>query len=419
MPMRFEELRLGFVTDRAAYAGDDGLWIDAGVGRLLSVWAGDCRRLTVAMAASPERHALKDMRLELPPVDFLPLPWMPSVARGFHKIRSCRRAIREVERRSDVVIVQLPFAAPLALFGGTRPRLYHLCGDISSAAKTSTAYRGYRRLPAVLAARTIDSIQRRLVHASDARVVTNGEELLAHYGQPAGRAVVSTTILDAEIMSVRRRRPSDAPFRVLYVGYLGHRKGIDILFDAFEQLLVQVPKAELVVAGPLDVVDRGLAGFVAQRLAQLERKATVLRLEHLNFGPELFQQFADADVLALPSRSEGTPRVLVEARAFGCPVIGTRVGGIPSSVEDGIDGLLIRPDDPRALAEAILRIARDPALRERLVTGGLRRARASTVESFARIMADEIEQLLADSRYANHACAPPAERGDRATEKIT
>jgi len=88
--------------------------------------------------------------------------------------------------------------------------------------------------------------------------------------------------------------------------------------------------------------------------------------------------------------------VLIEARAFGCPVIGSRVGGIPTSIDDVVDGLLVPSEDIGALRDAILRLARDRAYREQLVAGGVRRARSSTVESFARVLAEEIEQLVAD-----------------------
>jgi len=392
--MQWADLRLGFVTDRTAFV-DGGAWMDSGVGRLLEVWAPRCRQLTIAMAAAPERQSMHDMCLDIATENHLHLPWMPSIARGFHRAWDCRQVIREVERRSDVVVVQLPFPAPLALLGATRPRLYHLCGDIAGAARSSTKYPGYRRIPAVLAGNAFDRLQRRLLYARDARVVTNGEELLAHYNYPPGRAVVSTTILDREVLSVPRRRPADAPFRVLFVGYLRRVKGIDTLLEAFEKLLEHVPNAELVIAGPRDPVDHGMTEFLDRSLARLGQKANVRCVGTLKFGPELFQHYADADVLALPSRSEGTPRVLIEARAFGCPVVATPVGGTPTSVTDSVDGLLVPVNDPQALAAALLRVARDRTLREQLIAGGVKRARASTVESFAQAMMEEIEQLVA------------------------
>jgi glycosyltransferase involved in cell wall biosynthesis len=393
--MHFEDLRLGFIADRHSYV-DDAIWVESGIGRLLETWAGSCRGVTVGLACAPTHMPMLDMRLSLPVASYFRLPWMPSIARGFHKVPGCRRVIREVERRSDAVIVQLPFPAPLALLGATKPRVYHICADIYAMARASNYYSGYRRLPAVMAGNTIDLIQRKLLYSRNARTVTNGSELLAHYGNPPGQAVVSATILDREIQSVPRQRPADAPFRILYVGYLRFAKGIDLLFDAFDQILDQIPNAELVIAGPIDVADGAMSGMLDERLAHLNRKGSVKRVGHLKFGPELFQQYADADVLALPSRSEGTPRVLVEARAFGCPVVGTRVGGIPTSIEDGEDGLIVPTEDSAALRDAILRIARDQNLREKLVAGGIRRARASTVEAFARTLAGEVEKLFAD-----------------------
>jgi glycosyltransferase involved in cell wall biosynthesis len=336
------------------------------------------------------------MQLTLPREDCLPLPFLPSVLRGFHKVPSCRRVIREVERRSDVVIVQLPFAATFALLGPKRPRVYHLCADIAGMARASNAYGGVRRIPAVLAGSTFDQVQRRLVNAPQARLVSNGAELWEHYGRPPGRPVVSTTILDREVMSVPRSRPAGAPFRVLFVGYLRIAKGIDTLIEAFDQVLDQVPDAELVIVGPDTLNDQGMNDVLQRGLAKIEAKGTVRRVGHVNFGPELFQQYADADLLALPSRSEGTPRVLVEARAFGCPVVATRVGGIPTSVTDEVDGLLIPPDDPAALRDAIVRVAKDRALHERLKEGGLVRARASTVEHFARILLEQVAELAAE-----------------------
>jgi glycosyltransferase involved in cell wall biosynthesis len=108
------------------------------------------------------------------------------------------------------------------------------------------------------------------------------------------------------------------------------------------------------------------------------------------FGPELFQAFADADVLLLPSRSEGTPRVLNEARAFGCPVVASRVGGITTSVEHEVDGLLVPPDDPEALAAATLRLLEDAELRRRMIEIGKLRMRERTIERFVDLVEQEL-----------------------------
>lgn len=393
--MRLADLRLGVIGSRTAHF-DQNVWVAAGLGRLIEVWANRCRHVTVALSSAPHRIAYHDMSLTVPRADCLELPFLPSISRGFHKVLGCHKVIREVERRSDAVIVQLPFTATLALLRPRRPRLYHLCADVAGMASASNRYSGYRRVPALLAGNTFDFVQHRLVHAPATRVITNGEELRAHYHWPPGRAVVSTTIRDSEVMSVPRRRPPSSPFRVLFVGYLRLAKGIDTLFDAFDQVLDRIPDAELSIIGPDSIINQGEGELLKRHLPKLEAKGTVRRLGHVNFGPELFQHYADADVLVLPSRSEGTPRVLVEARAFGCPVIATSVGGIPTSITHDVDGLMIQPDDPTALCNAILRVATDRMLRERLIAGGIERARASTIEAFAGAILEEVQLLVAD-----------------------
>ena len=73
------------------------------------------------------------------------------------------------------------------------------------------------------------------------------------------------------------------------------------------------------------------------------------------------------DVMVMPSRHEGFGLAFIEAMAMGVPVVGTRVVGSVDAVQDGTTGLLVPPDDPAALAAAILRLFDDPQLRGRLV----------------------------------------------------
>ena len=395
--IELRSLRVGFVSGRIYHCADNGLWADAGLGRLLDALYPQCGQLTAGLCQADEPQPLLDHRLQLTRDDVLRLPDLPSIGRGFGKIASCRRVIREVERRSDVVIVQLPFAATLALLGARRPRVYQVCADIWAFARRSSRFAGWKRPPALLVGGVIDRVQAALFRRSDVRVVTNGEALRTHYREPPGRAVVSSTILEREIRSASRRRPADAPWRVLYVGYVRHEKGTDLLIDAFSRVLNTIPDAELEVVAGRDEAGRGMAAGFESALAALERKGTVRFLGHRNFGPELFQRFADADVLVVPSRTEGTPRVLVEARAFGCPVIGTSVGGIPTSITDRIDGLLVPPENAAALADAILRLARDRQLRDQLIMAGYATAHRSTVEAFAATLAEEVAHLATNA----------------------
>jgi L-malate glycosyltransferase len=114
--------------------------------------------------------------------------------------------------------------------------------------------------------------------------------------------------------------------------------------------------------------------FVAVGQGQLEAE---IRAEHgrlqlgerfrlLGYRPDAVRVLAGCDVFTLASRYEGFPVALMEALALGRPVVVTAVGGIPDAVTDGQEGFLVPPGRPEQLADAILRLARDTELRNRM-----------------------------------------------------
>jgi glycosyltransferase involved in cell wall biosynthesis len=387
-------VRLAFVSASIAYRDVQGdVWVNAGIGRLIEAIQARAPGLTVALSHTDARQDQHDHVLRVPTGRIAFLPPMGGIAEGLLMGREVQAALARVERGADVSIVQLPFSAPLGLRGPSCPRLYHVVGHIVTAVDASTRYTGASRVAARTAARGIDRLQRRLIQAPTATCVTNGAELFAHYGG-RGRPVVSSTLSLDEVGSVSRQRAPTAPFRILFVGFMRPEKGIDLLLDAFVALTKRDPSAELVVVGGVDA-GMGVAALIRDRVAAVSAHARVIARGPIRFGPALFQEYADADVLVVPSRSEGTPRVLVEARAFGCPVIGTRVGGIPTSITDGVDGLLVPPEDVPALIDAIEKIRVGYELRQHLIRGGYQRARATTVEAQAAAIVDEALALAA------------------------
>jgi len=137
------------------------------------------------------------------------------------------------------------------------------------------------------------------------------------------------------------------------VGRLSPEKGHRYLIDACAALLTRLPKLHLVLVGD------------GPARAALESEAARLpfgRCLFLGSRPDAARLLALMDVVCLPSLYEGLPLALLEAMAAGKPVVASAVGGVPGVVSDGEHGLLVPPADPRALAEAIARLAEHPAL---------------------------------------------------------
>jgi glycosyltransferase involved in cell wall biosynthesis len=133
---------------------------------------------------------------------------------------------------------------------------------------------------------------------------------------------------------------------MVYVGRLIEAKGLRELLDAFEQLSKRDPLLRLTLIG------EGLMHDEIQ--AQVQQRG--LSQQVILTGGLLPQQVAEwmsnAELVVLPSWSEGYPNVLVEALACGCPVVATRVGGIPEIIDDR-NGLLVPARDTAALAEGL------------------------------------------------------------------
>jgi glycosyltransferase involved in cell wall biosynthesis len=175
--------------------------------------------------------------------------------------------------------------------------------------------------------------------------------------------------LPAEL--VRSRAADPAPLRILFLGSLIPRKGLDMLLDALRQL--QPGLCTLDVVGPL-TADPVYAGAMQHKVAASGLTAAV----HFR-GPleseALREQLARSQVLAVPSSYEGFGIVYLEGMAFGLPAIGTSAGGAAEIITDGADGYLVPPDDPGALAARLSALANDRPLLERLSLNALDRYR--------------------------------------------
>jgi len=200
------------------------------------------------------------------------------------------------------------------------------------------------------------------------------EHLARGIGRPEQFVVIPSGV---DLQAVRRSAPPYETARgrlgvnpetclVVGLGRLVPVKGFQVLVKALPLIVSAVPSARLLLVGEGPLREDLLVE------AQALGVGDCLKLAGAQSDPAPF--LAAADLVVVPSLNEGMGRVLVEAMALGCPVVATRVGGIPAVVADGESGLLVPPDDPPALARAVGELLKDPGVRQRMGEAGRRRA---------------------------------------------
>jgi glycosyltransferase involved in cell wall biosynthesis len=174
---------------------------------------------------------------------------------------------------------------------------------------------------------------------------------------------------------------------ILTVGRMVRQKGYPDLVRAARRIVDHYPEARIVIAGkPSDDT-----AAVTREIARVNLHNNVTLLGMRSDVPQLL---AAADVYVMPSLWEGAPIALLEAMAAGSPVVATRVGGIPSVVDDGRNGLLVEPHNPVDLADAINAVLGDSDLADRLGRAGRQTAQGFGAREWAQRIEAEYESVL-------------------------
>jgi glycosyltransferase involved in cell wall biosynthesis len=224
-----------------------------------------------------------------------------------------------------------------------------------------------------------------------AHAITVISRVLAQRAQAFGReSVLIPNGIDRAAVERACGSHAKVPGRILFVGRLERMKGVDTLLTAFAAM----DNGQWTMDNERRITTKlRIVGDGSQR-ATLEKLAHDLGIaDRVTFAgwvkvPEVFDEFAQAEIFCGLSRSEALGNVFLEAQAALCAVIGTRVGGIPDSVEDGVTGLLVPPDDAKAAADALRRLIDDSTIRERLARAGKEHARGYDWDSIAERYSD-------------------------------
>ena len=241
-------------------------------------------------------------------------------------------------------------------------------------------------------------LERMLARITDALVAVSPEvrdELVALGVAPASkfRVIRLGIALDKRIppddaARAETRRVMGIPDGRFVVGWIGRMTGVkrtDVVLRSFRALREDGVDAVLCMVG--DGPDLKSVEELADELG------IVRHCLFTGYQEDVGPFFAAFDVFVLPSGNEGTPVTAIEALAAGCPVVATRVGGVPDVVTDGEDGFLVAPAAVDELVARLAELARDPELRARMGASG--RERMRTRYAVDRLI-DDTDRLYRD-----------------------
>jgi glycosyltransferase involved in cell wall biosynthesis len=180
------------------------------------------------------------------------------------------------------------------------------------------------------------------------------EESMVMNGIPKEKVFVNPMGVDTSIFKKRETIPVKTRF--ICVAMICLRKGQQYLFRAFQMVKKQIPDAELICVG---------AYRPDFRKEKPQWEGTFTHYSHLPHN-KLAELLQTCTAFVFPSQEEGIALAQIEALASGLPVVGTHAAGTTTLVKDGVEGFIVHPHDVHQLADAMIRLAQDRALNQRM-----------------------------------------------------
>jgi glycosyltransferase involved in cell wall biosynthesis len=306
------------------------------------------------------------------------------------------RGYRKVIDQADAVFARGVMIPALgALYGNSRqqgiPLVHWMVGNPAALLESHSRYGPIVDGAGKLFVRNWERELRSSSRQPKTALLCNGEEIARRYPDARTEITVSTTLTRDDLHPERTETCQGEMVNILTVAHVRPEKGVEYLLEALPRLQ-SARQWHLTVVGS------------RQRYQAYQEKLDRIAIQnsltdHLSWAGHadrgtIAAHLKQADVFVLPTLSEGTPRVLLEAQAFGVPLVASRVGGIPTAVTHEKNGLLVPAKDPRALAMALDRIIQDEDLRKGLIACGHRFAAEHTLDRFAL----QVNTLLEDLR---------------------
>jgi glycosyltransferase involved in cell wall biosynthesis len=301
------------------------------------------------------------------------------------------RKYKRVVVESDVVVLRLPsptciIAFPLAKFYKKKIVTYY-ASDIKNVVLYGNKYKGYKRVVSLLMVRIIYSIYAYFVNNADAGIFLS-KDLMFRHNQKNSIYTFASLVSRSSLVD-RVYSPTTNSIKILFVGRLTHEKGINYAIKAVGELLKSNISCDLTICG------YGPERSFLQRMTEdLNLDSNVHFIGNISSRVEIEKIYKSHDVFLLPSISEGTPKVILEAMAYGLIVVATSVGGIPEIVEDGVNGFLVDPSSSKSISKIIMDLSRDRGLCNKAIKGAFTSMQTRTIESQSKVVATFISSVF-------------------------
>jgi glycosyltransferase involved in cell wall biosynthesis len=360
--------------------------------RYVLEFARHFEKVTVFAPITEQPTYFSGIPLDAPNLSIVPLPFFMTHIQAYKNLFTIYRTFKPHADQLDAINAR--GTAPLAylLWWLTRKRnvpfIYHFASDPFEILSSSPKYHGLFGNFARIAYNLEFQIQKIIMRKNYS--FTSGEaiyERLKKY-TPNIEPMITSSLTDDDY-TLRDDTCQSQPIRVLFVGNLRQEKGVDFLIDTIKILRDKNRNVELDIVGD---------GIYRQTLTDQANRLGIQPFVHFHgfavMGPALNTHYNSADIFCLPSLSEGSPKVVLEALAHSLPVVATKVGNIPQMLDNGNRGILVPTQNAEALAQAIVTIIDNKEFRQRCIHEGFNFARQHHVSTFVARMADTMKAMV-------------------------
>ena len=293
-------------------------------------------------------------------------------------LKSLIKTIKKFVTESDLIWLRIPSAVAFIVYSIAKktgkPIIIHVAGNILLTPRPEK-YKGIKLFFVKIVSLLLHQVTKFMTR--NALVLVAGGELRSLLHKPHHPAYLFDDTLITQKDLIPPLKKQGHAKNILFVGRFDFGKGIKLLINAIATLKKEFPEITLRMAG---------TGTLYSEVEQyIQKKNLNTNIELLGFVPSngpLQKLYREADIAVIPSDSypEGFPRVILEAWAAGLPIIATKFAGIPYTVVDKKNGLLIPPGNLQKLIEALKNLILNDKLRYNIAQGGSKTVSTLTME---------------------------------------